>query len=48
LRCKNIGIDTEYVNDDPESSDFFLSELDDIEEVDLTNDLTTDIRKDPI
>jgi hypothetical protein len=40
-RRKNIGIDTEYVNNDPEYSDFFLSELEDIKYVDLEMDIMT-------
>jgi hypothetical protein len=40
--CKNLGMDTEYVKDDPEYSDFFLSELCDIEHADHDDDLMMD------
>jgi hypothetical protein len=34
----NIGTETEYVNDDPEISDFFLSDLRGVEHVDHEDD----------
>jgi hypothetical protein len=46
-RRKNVGIETEYVNDDPEYADFFLSELEDSENG-VISDFTTDEKTDQI